>query len=173
MKKILIGALFVISAFYAHAQVDEHSSIMKLMPQIGIPFGDVQKTNGIILGGHLQYEGQVSGKTRLLVQFGGGLLQGKTYDTGLGFEDDYPAIALMQLRGGAKFFMSEHFFVAGLAGATRAVVQGESSIGFSYAPVIGYEFFTGRYFDVNLRYDVSNFKNYNLKIATLSIGYHL
>ena len=173
MKKILIGALFLTSTFYAQAQVDERYPIMNLMPQIGIPLGDVKKTNGILLGGNLQYEGPISDKTRFLVQLGGGLLQGKNYDTDLGYEDDYPAIALMQLRGGAKFFVSEHFFVAGLAGAARSVVQGESSIGFSYAPVIGYEFFTGRYFDVNLRYDASNFKSYNLNIATFSIGYHL
>lgn len=172
MKKILIGVLLVASFFCSHAQVDERSTILSLMPQIGFPLSDVQKTNGILLGGNLQYEGQISDKTRFLIQFGGGLLQGKSFDTDFGYPDKYPAVAMMQLRGGAKYFMSEHFFVAGLAGVAHSAVQGESSIGFSYAPSIGYEFFTARYVDVNLRYDASSFKSYHLNIATLSIGYH-
>ena len=172
MKKIVIASFLLASFLFSNAQVDDRTLILSLMPQIGFPVGEVKKTNGIILGGHFQVEKQITNNSRILLQFGGGMLQGKKYDTEWGYEDSYPAIALTQLRGGAKYFMGQHIFIAGMAGAAQSNAEGKKSIGFSYAPVIGYEFLIGGNSDVNLRYDISTFNGYKVELATFSIGYH-
>lgn len=173
ITKTLLAFFFVLLFLKSKAQVDDRDNIVSIMPQIGIPLGDIKKTNGIILGGHLQYERKIASPTRLVFQFGGGLLQGRKYDTGFGLEDTYSSLALMQLRGGVKFFPAGGFFVAGLVGGARSVAEGESSIGFSYAPIVGYEFGNIRYFNVSVRYDASVLKDYKINTATFSIGYHL
>jgi len=177
MKRNLIYlALLTIGAISfdnAYSQKDDRPLIIIIQPHICFPVGEIKKTNGVELGGHLSIETMLGTKSRLLFQFGGGLLQGKTdNDPSLPYPGDFPAITVMQLRAGGKYFLTDGLFLAGLAGGAQSFRQGDKSFGFSFAPVLGYEFGNVRLLDFSLRYDNSMFKNYNLRTIALSLGYH-
>jgi hypothetical protein len=171
MKRVICfvaGILFF--GLTAFSQVNKNDLIFSLTPQLGIPLGDLKNTNKILLGGHAAFEKPTSDRLRILLQFGGGIMQGKNFDAGFGVEDAYPAVSLIQLRAGAKYFVTESGLFAGLyAGGAQATIQRQSSFGFSFAPVIGHEFGRG---DLNVRYDYSKLKGGNVTIVCFGIGYH-
>lgn len=143
-----------------------------IQPQVLIPTSEIKETNGISFGGYISYENPLAEKLRLLISYGGGLFQGKKFVLNSVYEDTYPAIAFMQLRPGIKYFVTEkHLWVSALIGIGYSFKKGETSLGFSYAPSLGYAI--SKKFDIAVRYDATSYKNYSANGVGFNLGYHL
>lgn len=172
-SKALFIFLFIVCFQASYAQVDDRDWILSAAPHIGIPVNSVKQTHGISLGGHLQFEGKLASQSRYMIQLGTSVMQGKEYDTGFGYKEDYPAVGANHLRAGVKYFPTSKLFVAALVGGAYVSSRAENAFGYTYTPVLGVEFGNGRYFDASLRYDVTNAKYYRIATATFSLAYHL
>jgi hypothetical protein len=175
--RVLIATLIIIVLSHncVNSQVDDGSFIFAVNPQVSFPLGNLKKTNSLGLGGTIVFGFPVAEKVRVLATFGGGTFSGKTYETGYG-DDDYPTISLAQLKTGVQYFITKGMFLSGQLGLAHTFQSGSSKLGFTYAPVVGYEFGGTRIYDVSLRYEVTNIATVSDKKFSaigLSIGYHL
>lgn len=140
MKKILAFAFFTLCLKNgAQAQLDTRPVVFSFVPEVSLPIGKFGETNKLGFGGGVTGQFYLAEKLRLLTIAGGTLHQGKTYMLDQYFEDQYPAVALLGLKGGVKYYLANQFFVAGTIGADMVTQQGEKKIGFAYAPLLGAE----------------------------------
>jgi hypothetical protein len=172
MKKVfyLLSSLFLLQ-LSASAQIDDAKFIVILSPQISMPIGSFKSSNKIGFGGHISTE-FAKEKIRFLASLGGSLYGGKTYESDPGYSEEYPSVAITQLRGGLKYFISKGLFCVGQIGVAHVYQEGESGTGFTYSPAIGYEFGLG---DISVKYEATTIKTATGNSATtigLSIGYH-
>jgi hypothetical protein len=169
MKKLIAITCFMV-AFHGitHAQVDTREFIFSAAPELSIPMGNFKKTSKAGFGGNFIGQVSLAEKFRLLINFGGVLYNGKTYEIDPGISDNYPTTTILRLRGGIKYFLTEGFFVAGNIGAASVGQSGTSKIGFSYAPQIGYELWA---VDIFAKYDVVSTNGSNIGALGICIGY--
>lgn len=174
MKKIIAYISCVLTIHYTtHAQVDTRAFILSLAPEVSIPVGGLKQTNKIGLGGNVFAQFSLAEKLKFLVSLSGRLHKGKTYNSELGYEDEYPALVNNSLKGGIKYFLSDAIFIAGNAGPAYVTQRGESKISFSYAPQIGCELGG---VDLLLKYDAVCSKTSNgatIQAIGFCIGYRL
>lgn len=176
MKKIIAAlSMCIIFSLPSFAQVDEHQFILSLSPQVGIPLGDFGNKNSIGLGGSFIGELKISDRSRGLLSIGGYMFQGKTYQTDFLTEDTYPAIPLLQMKTGLKYFLSKNIFCSGQLGFARSMEKGEANTGFAYSPSVGIEFGNVVSYDVSVKYDVANIKTSftdKISLVGLNVGFH-
>jgi hypothetical protein len=172
MKKLIaIGSFLFALNSISYAQVDTREFIFSIAPEISVPIGDFKEENKVGIGGNFIAQFSVAEKLRVLAGLGGVLYRGKTYEI-TGYQDEYPVVTTLHLRGGLKYYLSQAFFVAGNLGVAY-VEQGESKIGFSYAPQIGVELGG---VDIFVKYDAVTVKTYNgskINAIGFCLGYRL
>jgi hypothetical protein len=158
MKKIIaVACVILVLQLNANSQVDTRPFIFSVVPQVTMPISKFKESNKTGFGGNFIGQWSIAEKLKFLATFGGTLYRGKTYEIDPGYTTDYPAVSVLYLRGGLKYFVSEAIFVAGNLGVAK-VHQPETKFGLTYAPQVGCELGG---VDLFLKYDVVQAKTFN------------
>jgi hypothetical protein len=142
MKKILSFPLLLLAFFGANAQQQQGDFTFGVGLNLGLPVGNFHLINSFGVGGHLQGEYNFTDNITGVLTTGYTSFFGKSIsvDNGLGGTASFkqPAIGLIPVVVGPRFYPVDQFFVGVQAGIGFLTGGGSSTSGFDYYPQVGY-----------------------------------
>ncbi len=170
-KNIFYIIIFLLFANTGFAQENDKNFIVDLAPQLSFSTGPLKKTNSFGYGGSLGFQFVTTEKLRLVARFAAIGYRGKSYTDVSGYDDEYPFLDLLQVTAGVKYFFTYGLFGAVQAGPVFSLGEANRGTGVTYAPVLGFEFGEGPFYDISLRYDSNTIKGSTLNALTISVTY--
>ncbi|TWR24430.1 hypothetical protein FPZ43_18305 [Mucilaginibacter pallidiroseus] len=149
---IIIAPLHLKSAF-AQSEKTTPSAYISIGPDAGIPVGAMHHRYDWSIGGSIQADVPISGKSLYFV--------GNAGFNNFFAKDDAANprdLQMLPLKAGLKYFAAGNFYVQGQAGASFLFNKGkggyDKSTAFTYAPQVGYQFPAGsNYIDAGIRWE--------------------
>jgi len=180
MKKAIICSFVLLFSTFitlrSNAQApNDNSFILSLSPQLCIPKGGFQTTHKKGWGGNIEMRYALSDRLRAVGAYGAMSYDGRQ-DPADPAQGDYSAVITSTYRAGLEYFVVGGLFVSGQAGVLKEIQAGVKSHGLTYCPAMGFEFGSGIYFSVVVKYEMSKVLNgQGQKINTLglSVVYHI
>ena len=168
---IITSLLFLSTGMVSHAQENDNKFILSIGPEISWAEGTLQNTASFGYGGHVHAELVTIEKLRITAGFSGINYTGRKYKDIYGYENKYLDFEALRLTGGIKYFCYRGLFVEGKAGVFTDLGADVHTTGFTYSPVIGFEFGEDTYYDINLHYDTYVYHGQSLGGISFTISY--
>jgi len=128
-------ALFALSLNFAKAQ--DEGFVFAAGVHLGLPTGDFKISHSFGVGAEFQGEYFASEKFSIVASTGYYHFLGKEY-TILGSTDEYPALGLLPINAGVRFYPVPQFFVGAKAGYAFNIGDDYEGGNFNYVPHIGF-----------------------------------
>lgn len=146
MKKLIFLSFLTVTLsltfFDARAQPAQGDFRFGVGLNLGLPVGDFHQTSTFGIGGHVQGEYNILDNLTGVLTTGYTSFFGKTitFDDGLGgtMSVKAPAVGLIPIVVGPRFYPTEQFFVGAQIGIGILSGSGNSTSAFDYYPQIGY-----------------------------------
>jgi len=149
MKKVLVATmLFVGIAVSGFAQ--KKGSNFSIGLEAGLPVGSTSNFYTVAIGGSLKYEAPIATGTSFTLTAGYTSFQGKTVTYPVIGAVKTPALGVIPVKAGIKYFFADAFYGEAQLGAAFGTKSG-SGTAFAYSPGIGYKF--SDVVDLGVRYE--------------------
>ncbi|RFZ91148.1 hypothetical protein D0C36_19595 [Mucilaginibacter conchicola] len=150
---IAVIAMFSVKNSFAQSERATSSTYISIGPDAGIPIGAMHHRYDWNLGGSVQVDVPLSGKSLYFVGNAG--FNNFFAKDGAANPQD---LQMLPLKAGLKYFAAGNFYVQGQAGASFLFNKEkggyDKSAAFTYAPQVGYQFPAGaNYIDAGIRWE--------------------
>jgi len=185
--KIITTIAFILLAFAAKAQTNGATKTrFTIGIDAGIATAGIKETNSVMLGASLQAGIPIVKELQFTIGAGFQNYFGKSL--ALNLQDapssyKTPAVQIVPLKAGLKYFLEPNFYIQGEAGAAfllnKSAYSGGKSVAFTYAPQIGVlcpVSSNGNFIDIGMRYEATSkfnadYENSKVNLLGLRVAY--